>query len=47
MQLQKQDILFTARQLPPKRSRLPATVTQTNTMREDIYIGITKKEFKT
>ena len=24
-----------------------ATVTQTNTMREDIYIGITKNEFKT
>ena len=24
-----------------------ATVTQTNTMREDIYIGITENEFKT
>ena len=47
MQLQKQDIVPTARQFSPKGVVYQATVTQTNTMREDIYIGITGNEFKT
>ena len=47
MQLQKPDIVSTARQLSPKIVVYQATVTQTNTMREDIYIGTTENEFKT
>ena len=47
MQLQKQDIVPTARQLSPKSVVYQATVTQTSAMRENIYIGITEIEFKT
>ena len=48
MQLQKQDIVPNAKQLSTKKGVVyQATVTQTNTMREDIYIGITENEFKT
>ena len=47
MQLQKQDIVPTARQMSPKVVVYQATVTQTNTMREDIYNRITENEFKT
>ena len=39
--------LPTARQLSPKRRRLPGHRHTDNTMREDIYIGITENEFKT
>ena len=43
MQLQKQNIVSTARQLSPKRSRLPGH----RHTDQHIYIGITENEFKT
>ena len=47
MQLQKQDIVPTARQLSPKRSRLPGHRHTDQYNEQDIYIGITENEFKT
>ena len=47
MQLQKQDIVSIARQLSPKRSRLPGHRHTDQHNDEDIYTGITENEFKT